>query len=379
MIYLDHAATTPISKTALEVYVNVSQHYFGNPSSLHDIGSEAKQILDASRKTIANLLHCESDEIYFTASGTEANQLAIQSLLSSVQVENPHVIISNTEHSSVRNFVNSLKDKGYEVSEVAVDEHGLVSIESLKKLITEQTVLVSIQHANSETGVIQQVEEIGMILREKGILFHSDCVQTFCKIGVEADWVDALSVSSHKVYGPKGVGAFFLSKKHTANPAIKNTTQEKGLRAGTENVPAVAAFAAASKQLFAQRNEEFIKYTDLRQRLLEGLTKAGISFTDEGKNDQKLPHILGLRFRGIEGQYLMLECSQAGLALSTGSACKVGEDAPNQTMKAFGRSDDEAREFIRISLGKENSPEQIPVIIEKIATILERHFAKVKF
>ena len=133
MIYLDHAATTPISKTALEVYVNVSQHYFGNPSSLHDIGSEAKQILDASRKTIANLLHCESDEIYFTASGTEANQLAIQSLLSSVQVENPHVIISNTEHSSVRNFVNSLKDKGYEVSEVAVDEHGLVSIESLKK------------------------------------------------------------------------------------------------------------------------------------------------------------------------------------------------------------------------------------------------------
>ena len=379
MIYLDHAATTPIHDTALEVFVNVSKHYYGNPSSLHDIGAEAKQLLDASRRTIAKIINAGSEEIIFTSGGSESNQLAIKALLSSVDPKKNHIITSEVEHSSVRNLFAQLENSGYEVSRVGVSSSGLISAEELKGLITDKTALISLQHANSETGVIQNVESIGKLAKQHNVLFHSDCVQTFCKIGIDAKWFDALSVSSHKIYGPKGVGAFYLRNNLAVEPGIPGTSQEKGLKAGTQNVAGIASFATAAKLTYADRSDNYIRLTMLRSKLIEALKRKEIDFIDEGSSENKLPNILGLRFTGMEGQFLMLECSQAGLAISTGSACQVGSEKPNRTMKAMGRTDEEAREFVRLSLGSENNEEQIDVIIQKIEVILNRHFAKAKF
>lgn len=379
MIYLDHAATTPMSEQALEVFVNVSTHYYGNPSSLHDPGAEAKQLLNAGRRTIAKILGSESEEIIFTGGGSESNQLAIRALLSSVDKSKKHIITSEVEHSSVRYLFDELEKSGYEVSRINVNADGLISLKELEDALTDQTALISIQHANSETGVMQDVEAFGKLAKKYGALFHSDCVQSFCKIAVDSKWFDALSVSSHKVYGPKGVGAFYLRKGLDVIPEIPGTSQEKGLKAGTENVAGIAAFATAAKLLFAERSDEYIRLSMLRSKLLEAFSKKGIELIDEGIAEHKLPNILGIRFKGMEGQFLMLECSQAGLAISTGSACQVGSEKPNRTMKAMGRTDQEAREFVRLSLGKKNNEEQIDVIIGKIDTILKRHFAKVKF
>ncbi|MEO9885725.1 MAG: IscS subfamily cysteine desulfurase [Balneola sp.] len=379
MIYLDHAATTQMNDTALEVYVNIAKHYWGNPSSLHDYGAEAKQLLDAARRTISKIIECEAEEIIFTSGGSEANQLAIKSLVSSLGPEKNHLIVSEIEHSSVSNLFESLKKQGFKISTIGVSNNGRVDVDHLEKMITEKTGLISIQHANSEIGVIQDVEKISELCKKRNVLFHSDCVQTFCKIGIEAKLFDSLSVSSHKIYGPKGVGAFYLKKGIQVEPEIPGTSQEKGLKAGTQNVPGIAAFATASKLLYAERSDEYIRMTMLRAQIMDGFRKKGINLIEEGDPKKKLPNILGLRFPGMEGQFMMLECSQAGLGISTGSACQVGSDKPNKTMKALGRSDDEAREFVRISLGKNNNEYQIDMIIEKIHVILERHFTKVKF
>lgn len=379
MIYLDHAATTQISDASLEVYVNVAKHYYGNPSSLHDIGSDAGQLLEASRRTIAKVLECNTEEVIFTSGGSEANQLAIKALLSAVDGSKNHIITSPVEHSSVSNFLQSLSRKGYHISTVKVDPNGRLNMDDLKNQITETTALVSVQHANSETGVIQNVEAIGELCNENNVLFHSDCVQTFCKIGINADWFDALSVSSHKIYGPKGAGALYLRKGIDFAPEVEGTSQEKGLKAGTQNVAGIAAFATAAKKLYAERSEEFLRLAELRSKLVERLQSLDFEIIVEGDSQNSLPNIIGLRIPGIEGQFLMLECSQAGLAISTGSACQVGSDKPNKTMKAMGKTDEEAMQFVRLSLGKLNSEEQIEVIIQKIDGILKRHFAKIKF
>ncbi len=378
MIYLDYAATTPMSETALAVYTKVASQYFGNPSSLHDAGSEAKQILEASRATLAKLINAETSEIYFTGGGSDGNRLALEALLSASEVDGRHIITTTVEHSSVRNFFNHLEDYGYEVTRLEVDSEGRISLEDLEEALREDTVLASIQHVNSETGVIQDIEAIGALLNAHNVLFHSDCVQSFCKLDILGRWTDALTVSSHKVYGPKGVGAVYIKKSIEWKPEINGTTQEKGLRSGTQNVPGIAAFAAAAKGLCSEKEVEFERLMKVRASLLEGLTNSGWTIVDEGAGDYKLPNILGLRFPGIEGQFLMLECTQAGLGISTGSACQAGLDKPNATMLAMGKSIQEAREFVRLSLGTGIEESNIPLIIQKIDTILSRHFSKVK-
>lgn len=377
MIYLDYAATTPMRDSVLEVYVNVARSYYGNPSSLHDMGSEAKQILEASRNTIAKILNAQPGEVYFTGGGTEANQRAIKALISTAQNKRGHLITTSTEHSSVRYLFNKLEKDGFDVTRLPVNEEGLISMEALEAAIRKNTIMASIQHINSETGVIQDVQKIGELLRSKQVLFHSDCVQSFCKVDVQAGWFDALSVSGHKVYGPKGVGAVYLSDKVAWKPEVPGTKQEGGLQGGTPDVAAIAAFATAAKLLFAERTEEFLRYTSQRQRLLDGLRAKGHRVIDEGSSKAKLPSILGLRFPGMEGQYLMLECSQAGIGISTGSACQIGSDQPNHTMLAMGRSEEQAREFVRLSLGKEIGEHELDQIIQKIDTILSNHFKKI--
>lgn len=379
MIYLDHAATTPISDKALEVYVNVAKHYFGNARSLHDEGSSAEQILEASAKTIAKTLNARPQDVFFTSGATEGNYLAINSLLKAN--EGKHIITSEIEHSSVRNVFLKLEQEGYEVTRLPVDEFGRVSLEGLEQSLRKETVLASIQHVNSEIGVIQDIEKIGVLLKERGIVFHSDCVQSYGRIPVDVRPlnVDALTISAHKIYGPKGVGAVWMDPKTSRKPVIPDPDRPGKFRQGTADVPSIAAFATAAKILNSEKemDQEWIK--EFKKELTSGLKKMGFKVELEGHTEHSVPNILGLRFPGMEGQFFMLECNQAGLAISTGSACQVGSESPNKTMMALGKSEQEAREFVRLSFGKKNEDSQIPLILEKMSGILGRHFDKVNY
>ncbi|MBD3617210.1 MAG: IscS subfamily cysteine desulfurase [Gracilimonas sp.] len=377
MIYLDHAATTPISDGALEVYTKVAKQYYGNASSLHDEGSAAKQILEASAKTIASTLNARSRDIYFTSGATESNFLAIYSLLAAKKGK--HIITTPLEHSSVWNVFLKLQKEGYELTFLSVDEFGAVSPKELEQALRDDTVLASIQHVNSETGTIQDIAKLGGVLREHKVILHSDCVQSYGRIPVDVQRlnVDAISVSSHKIYGPKGVGAVWVNPEIDWKPMLPDPETPKKLKQGTSDVPSIAAFATAAKEITQRREEEQERIWNFRTKLVAEILKMDFEVEVEEHPDQKIPNILGLRFPGMEGQFLMLECNQAGLAISTGSACQVGSDQPNKTMMAIGKSEQEAREFVRLSFGKENNEKQISEIIEKMNSILQRHFDKV--
>lgn len=380
MIYLDYAATTPMSDKALEVYTKVAKEYFGNASSLHDTGSSARQILDASALTIAKTMNAEAKDIWFTSGASESNFLAIQALLDGCIKNGKHIITTRIEHSSVIHVFEKLESQGYEVSWLPVDSFGKVRMDHLREIVRDDTVLVSIQHVNSEIGTIQDIAEIGVFLNQKDILFHTDAVQSFGKIplDVQALNIDALSISAHKVYGPKGVGAVWIKPGTEWRPFFNKTDQKKKLKTGTDNVSGVAAFAAAAKEVIVHLESERKRISELSHELVNKLLALDVDCVIEGHESERSPFILGLRFPGMEGQYLMLECNQAGLAISTGSACQVGSDKPNRTMKAIGRSDEEAREFVRLSFGRDVKVGQLEEIIQKIDTILTRHFSKVR-
>lgn len=378
MIYLDHAATTPISNNAMEVYVNVAKHYFGNASSMHDEGSAAKQILEASAKTVANTLNARPKDVFFTSGASESSFLAIYALLNSRKEKGGHVITTPIEHSSIRNIFLKLEQEGYEVTRLSVNKFGEIDFEELKKAVRKDTILASIQHVNSEIGTIQDLKKIGAFLHTQGILLHSDCVQSYGRIPVDVKAlnVDAISISGHKIYGPKGVGAVWMNPKVSWKPFFPDSENQRKLKPGTADTPAIAAFATAAKEMNANRAEEQKRIGQFREKLWKEIQKMDFE-VEVIEHPEGVPNILGLRFPGMEGQFLMLECNQAGLAISTGSACQVGSDQPNKTMTAIGKNAQEAREFVRLSFGKMNTEEQIPQIIEKMNGILKRHFDKV--
>ncbi|MEX0719068.1 MAG: IscS subfamily cysteine desulfurase [Balneolaceae bacterium] len=379
MIYLDYAATTPISEAALEVYTKVARQYFGNASSLHDLGSASRQILDASSKTIARTLNARDRDIYFTSGASESNFLAIYSLLEAMEKKGGHIITTQIEHSSISNIFNKLEMDGYEITRLGVDQYGQIDFDELQGAVRNDTVLASIQHVNSEIGTIQDLSEIGAFLHEHKVIVHSDCVQSYGKIPLDVQElnIDALSISAHKIYGPKGVGAVWINPKAEWKPVFPGMSSGKGLKPGTSNIPAIASFATAAKEIHEDREDEQQRMQTLRDEFLPALKDTGFEFKVEAHPQKYVPNILGLRFPGMEGQFLMLECNQAGLAISTGSACQVGSDQPNTTMTALGKNEQEAREFIRLSFGKQNSLDQVSLIIEKMSTILTRHFDKV--
>lgn len=381
MIYLDYAASTPMSELARQVYIKVAADYFGNASSLHDAGSEARQLLKASAKTIALTLNVHAEDIHFTSGASEGNYLAITALLAGCEKPGKHILTSQLEHSSVRGVFEKLEQEGYDVTWLPVNEYGEIEPERVIAELREDTVFASIQYVNSEIGTIQNISELGDIFKENGTIFHTDAVQAYGKIRFDVTRlnVDALTISAHKIYGPKGVGAVWINPKTNWLPLLPGASQSKELKSGTINVPGIAAFAAAAKEVHAGLEEESARFNGLRQEIISGLDRAGIKYVREGNPENVVPNILGLRFPGMEGQYLMLECNQAGLAISTGSACQVGSDKPNTTMLAIGRNEQEAREFVRLSFGRFLKEEDVGEIIHKIDVILARHFSKVKF
>jgi len=370
MIYLDYAATTPMSEEALHIYTETAKTYYGNPSSLHDIGGAAARLLEICRKELASLLNADEKGIYFTSGGTESNVLAIRSLIEAHRHKGNHLITTTTEHASLYNLFQRLESEGYNVTYLPVDEFGSIDLQYLEKAITPHTILASIHHANSEIGTIQPIRDIGQILRRHNVLFHSDCVQTFGKIHVDVEemMIDSLSISGHKIYGPKGVGAVYIHPRIKWEPYLPNTTHENGFRPGTVNLPGITSFVTAAQYIHANLRQEQIRLKELREQLIAFISDKQLSIAIEGHPNHVLPNIVGLRIHGIEGQYTMLECNRYGIAISTGSACQVGKQAPSRAMIATGKKEGEAKEFVRVSLGRLTTVHDI----ETFVTILER-------
>jgi cysteine desulfurase len=372
LIYLDYAATTPMDEEALEVYMGAAKKFFANPSSLHDEGTAAKQLLEFSRRELSKLIGVNEQTVIFTSGGTESNMLAIETLLSSKPHIKNHIICSKLEHTSILNWMTKLEQNGYEVSYLTHQEDGTISLDDLKSKIKDETCLVIVQHVNSEIGCIQPIEVIKRIIGD--IYLHTDCVQSFTKLPLQqiAAICDSMSISSHKVYGPKGVGAVIFPTIHALKPAVSGVSHEMGFRAGTANLPGIASFVTAAKATEQNRESEIDRMTVLRKILLSELSnRRTIHERYESKHAQ-LPHIIGLAFPGIQGQMMLLELNRAGFAVSTGSACSIGNQEPSKTMIAIGKTKDEAKALIRISLGKHVTEEQILSLAKHISLVVRK-------
>ncbi|MBO1626373.1 IscS subfamily cysteine desulfurase [Bacillus arachidis] len=378
MIYLDYAATTPMSKEAIETYTKAAEQYFGNEQSLHDIGGTASSLLQVCRASLAQMIGGKEQGVFFTSGGSESNYLAIQSLLNTKSGK--HILTTPMEHASIRSYFQFLAQQGYTITEIPVDSYGLIDLRALEEAITEDTVLASIQHGNSEIGTIQPISEIGEILKKRNILFHTDCVQTFGKlpIDVTAMQIDSLSISAHKIYGPKGVGACYINPQVRWEEVFPGTSHEKGFRPGTVNVPGIASFLTAAEHILDNHEEEQARFRQLRSYFIEQLQPLPLEIQVEGHSTSCLPHIIGVTIKGIEGQYTMLECNRHGIAISTGSACQVGKQEPSKTMLAIGKTYEEAKQYVRFSFGRHTTKENIDTTIHTLLTIGNQFYRGVK-
>lgn len=374
MIYLDYAATTPMSEEALDAYTEAAKKFYGNPSSLHDIGSEAENILEVCRGQLAQMINGEAEGIYFTSGGTESNILAIRSLISAHKEKGNHIITTKVEHSSVYHLCKQLETEGFEVTYLGVDKQGQVNVSEVKDAIRETTILASIHHVNSEIGTIQRIKDIGEVLHQANVLFHSDCAQSFGKLAIDVKKykIDSLSVSSHKLYGPKGVGACYIDPTIQWMMQLPNTTHESGFRPGTVNVPGIVSFTSAAQFAMRSLAKNYEYDVALRNRFLFGIETIDYDNKIEGHSSEQLPSIIGLSVSGIQGQYLMLEFNRYGIAISTGSACQVGQQEPSRTMLAVGKSVDEAKQFIRISFGRFTDERDIDKAVSVLEKIIEQ-------
>ncbi len=369
--YFDYAATTPMDPDAMKIWIEASQRYFGNSASLHDIGTDASGLLDVSRQQLAQILGVKKESVVFTSGGTESNILALETFLASQNRTQNHIIISQTEHASLANHVKKLAETGYEVTYLRHLEDGRVDVDHLCECMNERTCMVIVQHINSETGVIQPIIEIGQITQERGIFLHVDCVQSFGKFPLQSICAlcDSLSISSHKVYGPKGVGAVIFPKISELTPPIPNMTHEAGFRAGTVNVPGIAAFITAANALVDQQNQEFIRIQALRDLCLNQLSDHTMDVQVIESSSQS-PYILALTCRGLQGQYMLLELNRMGFSVSTGSACQIGKQDPSRTMMALGKSEEDAHQLIRISFGKSTTEDDVQNLSQGIIDII---------
>ncbi|WP_189318023.1 IscS subfamily cysteine desulfurase [Bacillus sp. LLTC93] len=367
MVYLDYAASTPVSEEALHVFQQLSKDCYGNASSLHDAGGRANDILTYSRQSLATILEGEPDGIYFTSGGTESNILAIQSIMNGLPAHKQHVITTSVEHPSVHHALDALHRLGVKVTIIEPNQNGIITEDILKKALLPETGLVSIQHANSETGIIQPLAQLAPLLKERQILFHTDAVQTFGKIRVSIKelGVDAMSISSHKVYAPKGAGAVYMGAHVPWRPLYTGAVQENGLRPGTVNVPCIGAFVAVSEQMLLKLDEQHQLDEQLRDYFLQQIKKRQLPVRTLQDNDKRrmLPHIIGCFFEGFEGQYVMLACNRHGICISTGSACASGYHHPSPAVKALHVSDRDALQFIRISFGRLSSKDDIDQLL----------------
>mgnify|MGYP003980239653 CR=1 FL=1 len=360
-VYLDNGATTKADEKVVAEMKKVLVSEYGNPSSLHSFGERAKELLEKSRKTVADEFGAGSDEIIFTSGGTESNNLAIKGLLS--KTEKKHVITTKIEHPSVYNTCKSLK--GYKVSYVGVDSEGFVKLDELEKLITKDTALVSVIHGNNEVGVIQDIEKIGKICKKHKVFFHVDAVQSFTKVPIDVKNVTTLSISSHKIHGPKGVGALYIKRGVRVGSLVYGGHQERDVRPGTENLPGIVGFAKAVEM--KQPVEQIKK---LREKLTEEILK--IPNTKLNGPKERLCNNVNISFMGIEGESLLMMLNMKGIAVSTGSACSSQSLEPSHVLMALGMKHEQAHGSIRFTLSKFTTEQDIEYTVKELKKIVEK-------
>ncbi|SDL20549.1 cysteine desulfurase [Sarcina sp. DSM 11001] len=372
-IYADNAATTRMSRTAIDAMIPYMENVYGNPSSLYSIGQEAKEALEQAREDVAAVINAEPREILFTSGGSEADNQALRSAaVIGAKKGKKHIISSAFEHHAILHTLNRLEKEGYEVTLLPVHEDGLVRPEELEAAVREDTCLVSIMYANNEIGTVQPIHEIGEICKKHGVLFHTDAVQAVghVKIDVKADNIDMLSASAHKFHGPKGTGFLFARKGIALTNLIEGGAQEKGKRAGTENVPGIMAMAAALKEAAGNLEQNAAHQTALRDRLIEGLSKIPHSALN-GDAKKRLPGNVNFCFEGIEGESLLLLLDDRGISASSGSACTSGSLDPSHVLLAIGRVHDVAHGSLRLSLGEEITEEEVDYLIQNVKEVVE--------
>lgn len=372
MIYADNAATTKMSAAALNKMVSVANETYGNPSSLYTFGQKAKEALEEARADVAKVIGAEPKEILFTSGGSEAdNQAIISAALLGKKAGKTHIISTAFEHHAVLHTLKKLEKEGFEVTLLDVHENGLVTPEEVEAAIKENTCLVTIMFANNEIGTIQPIREIGAVCRKKNVLFHTDAVQAVghLPINVVDDNIDMLSASAHKFHGPKGVGFLYFKKGIRLSNLIEGGAQEKGKRAGTENVPGIAAMAEALKESVAKIPENIAKLTEKRDKLIKGLKEIEHSALN-GDAVKRLPSNVNFCFEGIEGESLLLLLDDKGIAASSGSACTSGSLDPSHVLLAIGRVHDVAHGSLRLSIGEDITDEDVEYIIKSVKEVV---------
>ncbi len=392
-IYLDHNATTPLDPEVVEAMLPFLKENYGNPSSIHRVGSQAREALDAARRSIAQAINCTARRVIFTGSGSEADNFALKGVAFAAadgygarspgfrQGGSPgHIITSCIEHPAVLASCRSLEAQGFSVTYLPVGRDGLVDPGEITRAIRDETILVSIMLANNETGVIQPIGDLAAIARERGILFHCDAVQALGKIPVDVEelGVDMLSVSGHKIHAPKGVGALFVRKGVSLEPLVNGGNQEGGRRAGTENVAAIAGFARAA-ELAVRRLPDMERVAGLRDRLEQGVRELAEGASVNGDHERRLPNTLNMTLPGMRGESLVLRLDRMGIALSSGSACKSGSPDPSHALMALGLSGEEAHCSVRFSLGQGNTEDEIDQVLASLREVIEESMSAIRF
>lgn len=375
-VYLDNAATTALSPRVLEAMLPYFTQYYGNPSSVHAFGREAKQGLDKARDQVAKALHCEPSEVIFTGCGTESDNTVLLGVAQRYGDKGKHIITTNVEHHAILHTCEYLEKQGYSVTYLPVDQDGLVTAEQVAAAIRPDTILVSIMFANNEVGTIMPIQEIGAVCKEKGVLFHTDAVQAVghIPVDVQAMHIDMLSLSAHKFHGPKGVGALYCRKGIRLPSYIMGGAQERGRRAGTENVAGIVGLGAAIQLATERLEENRAKMTALRDRLMTGIQARISEVKLNGHPTNRLPNNVNFSFKYIEGESILLMLDMNGIAASSGSACTSGSLDPSHVLLALGLPHEIAHGSVRLTLGDETTEEDIDYTID----VLEKTVARLR-
>ena len=373
-VYLDYAATTPTDPEVIKAMQPFLFDKFGNPSSIHSFGQEAKKALEDSREAVALFLGADASEIVFTSGGTESNNFSIFGTAFALEKKGNHIVTTAIEHHAVSEPAKFLEKKGFQVTSVGVDKNGLVSPEDIKKAITDKTILISVMHANNEIGTIQPIAQIGKIAKEKGIYFHTDAVQTVGHIPVNVNElnVDLLSLSAHKFYGPKGVGALYIRKGTRLERFLHGGDQEKGRRASTHNTPGIVGLARALTLCQEKIQEEARAQSFLRDRLIKEIPEKISEAYLNGHPQQRLPNNANVSIKYIEGESILLNLDMLGIAASTGSACTSTSLEPSHVLLAIGLSPEIAHGSLRLTLGRWTKEEDIDYLLEHLPGIVQK-------
>lgn len=374
IIYLDNAATTKTAPEVVQVMLPYFTENYGNPSSIYSLGTESKKAISQVRETIAGTLGAANNEIYFTAGGSEADNWALKAVAEAYASKGKHIITSKIEHHAVLHTCEYLEKKGCEITYVNVDENGIVKLDELEKAIRPDTILISIMYANNEIGTIQPIKEIGEIARKHNVLFHTDAVQAYGQLPINVDEcsIDMLSASGHKLNGPKGIGFLYIRKGIKIRSFIHGGQQERGRRAGTENVPGIVGLGAAVERAFSMMEEKTVKERELQDYLI-GRIESEIPYCRlNGDREKRLPNNVNFSFRFVEGESLLIMLDMKGICASSGSACTSGSLDPSHVLLAIGLPHEIAHGSLRMSLNEENTKEELDFTVEAIKEIVTK-------